>query len=80
MEADLRRFYGVRLRDLYTGDLTVRELINLVKYLPRDSALGREMWGEEKATFDQHANLLMTVANILIAAHNEKPKFLSPPK
>lgn len=34
MEADLRREYGVRLRHLYTGDLTWRELVSLVQGLP----------------------------------------------
>ena len=37
LEADLRSEYGVRLRDLYTGDLTWRELISYVDGLPPGS-------------------------------------------
>lgn len=38
MEADLRREYGVRLRDLFTGDLTWRELASYVHGLSAQSA------------------------------------------
>lgn len=73
----------MRLRDLYTGELTRRELIAYIKHLPNDSALGRATLGEPKATFDQHAALLMQVVNILIAANSEKPDqatYLKPPE
>lgn len=36
----------MRLRDLSTGDLTHRELISYIRYLPRDSAVGREIVGD----------------------------------
>lgn len=45
MEADLRRFYGVRLSDMWRRDergvrlLTMREAFNYLRHLPRDSAL-----------------------------------------
>lgn len=38
LEADLRREYGVRLRHLFTGELTWRELSNLVAGLSPQSA------------------------------------------
>ncbi|GGP56065.1 hypothetical protein GCM10010214_31610 [Streptomyces abikoensis] len=38
VEADLRREYGVRLRDVFTGELTWRELSSLVHGLPPASA------------------------------------------
>lgn len=38
MEADLRREYGVRLRDLAAGDLTYRELASYVHGLSPQSA------------------------------------------
>lgn len=38
MEADLRREYGVRLRHLYTGELTWRELVSYVQGLSPQSA------------------------------------------
>lgn len=37
LEADLRSEYGVRLRDLYTGQLTWRELLSYVDGLPPGS-------------------------------------------
>ncbi len=41
MEADLQRFYGVALADLWRGELTLRRLSVLVEHLPADSALLR---------------------------------------
>lgn len=39
MEADLRRYYGVRLTDLWRGELSLRELSNLIDHLPPGSAV-----------------------------------------
>ncbi|WAB10127.1 hypothetical protein SEA_GRAVAILLIA_17 [Mycobacterium phage Gravaillia] len=50
LEADLRRFYGVDMRGLFTGDLTLRQLWMFVRRIPGDSALltarngGRPPW------------------------------------
>lgn len=38
MEADLQRFYGIPLADVYTGRLSLRRLSVLVAQLPHDSA------------------------------------------
>jgi len=38
VEADLRRYYHVRLTDLWRGDLTLREIRVLLEHLPADSA------------------------------------------
>jgi len=38
IEADLQRFYGVRLTDLWTGQLSLRRLRVLLDHLPLDSA------------------------------------------
>jgi len=48
VEADLQRFYGVHLGDLWTGRLTFRRCYALVTALPPESALGRlssSNWG-----------------------------------
>jgi hypothetical protein len=39
VEADLQRWYGVDVRDLYRGGLTYRRLLVLVENLPADSAV-----------------------------------------
>jgi hypothetical protein len=43
VEADLRRYYQVRLRDLGTDRLSYREAISYIVYLPPDSALHRTL-------------------------------------
>lgn len=43
VESDLSRYHGLHLADLFTGHLTVRRLLVLIKHLPEDSALGRAM-------------------------------------
>lgn len=47
VEADLLRFYGVRLTDLTTGRLTWRLLSVLLNGLPRESATAREVAGPD---------------------------------
>lgn len=39
MEADLSRFHGVDLADLWRGELTIRRLSVLLHHLPADAAL-----------------------------------------
>ncbi|MFD9906370.1 hypothetical protein [Streptomyces sp. NPDC059063] len=46
MEADLLRHYGVDLLDWHRGRLSSRRLAVLIRHLPRDSALHRELHGE----------------------------------
>ncbi|CAL9506839.1 hypothetical protein SUDANB38_03582 [Streptomyces sp. enrichment culture] len=46
LEADLLRHYGVDLLDWHRGRLSSRRLAVLVRHLPRDSALAREVHGE----------------------------------
>lgn len=46
LEADLLRHYGIDLLDWHRGHLSSRRLATLVRYLPRDSALHREVQGE----------------------------------
>ncbi len=49
IEADLARFYGVDLRDLWRGRLTWRRLLALIRGLPADSALARAQAGPDAA-------------------------------
>lgn len=51
IEADLQRYYGTDLRDLFRPDsgLTWRRLRALVVNLPADSAFGRTMAGPDSA-------------------------------
>lgn len=71
VEADLRRFYNVRLRELFTGDLTLRELIVLIKHLPSDCALARSMHGPA-AEWGQTEHLLGDVIDLLDIANHQR--------
>lgn len=81
----MRRFYGVRLRDLFLGEpgcraLTHRELIDYLKHLPRDCALARDMfgeaaeWGPEMHRITDLADLLIEGNYIAIKAAGGKAK------
>lgn len=52
IEADLHRFYGVRLRKALYGArserLSARELLVRIRYLPRESALSYELNGPSR--------------------------------
>ncbi|MEW2578340.1 hypothetical protein [Streptomyces syringium] len=84
MEADLRREYGARLRHLYTGELTWRELSSLVRGLSPQSATrtalnhGRpEPTGEQVLLADlfditQHLDWHVQAANV--AKRSDLPK------
>jgi hypothetical protein len=47
VEADLKRFYDVRLSDLTVGRLTWRRLSVYLEGLPKDSATAREIGGPD---------------------------------
>lgn len=68
MEADLQRFYGVRLADLTTGELTWRRLATLVTHLPRDAATVRAQHGE-RARWGDSEHLLALIADLLAGAN-----------
>ncbi|MFI2210013.1 hypothetical protein [Streptomyces sp. NPDC020141] len=46
LEADLLRHYGLDLLDWHRGRLSSRRLAVLLRHLPRDSAVARELHGE----------------------------------
>ncbi|MCW2920030.1 MAG: hypothetical protein JWN52_8098 [Actinomycetia bacterium] len=74
----------MRLRHLWTGEITHRELINLIKYLPRESALARALYGEQ-ADWDPALHRLTDIADLLIVANwqraegNTSPEFMQRP-
>lgn len=80
----------MRLRDLYTGGLTLRELAAYVKHLPpHESALGRVLLGEN-ADWSPVMHRLTDLADLLVEGHHiavaaaggkpGKPKRLARPR
>ncbi|MGX1883546.1 hypothetical protein [Streptomyces sp. NPDC055287] len=68
LEADLLRHYGLDLLDWYRGSLTSRRLSVLLKHLPRDSAVARELHGEA-AEWSVSDYLLATAVDQLAEAN-----------
>ncbi|MEU8889209.1 hypothetical protein [Streptomyces sp. NPDC048442] len=64
LEADLLRHYGLDLLDWHRGGLSSRRLAVLVKHLPRDSAVARELHGEA-AEWEVTDHLLASVVDQL---------------
>lgn len=64
VEADLARFYHVRLSDLCTGRLTWRRLRVLLRHLPLDAALHRVIQGDV-AAWSANEHLLAGVLDTL---------------
>ncbi|MEO3974257.1 hypothetical protein [Streptomyces sp. CAU 1734] len=62
------RHYGVDLLDWHRGELSSRRLAILVKHLPRDSAVNRELHGEE-AEWSVTDHLLAATVDHLAAAN-----------
>lgn len=74
IEADLARFYGVRLTDLYTGRLTLRRFFVLVSQLPDDSAYRRSVLGHAEASWGVAEHLLASVVDSLQIANWQRSK------
>jgi hypothetical protein len=76
VEADLRRFYQVRLRDLGSGELSYREAISYITYLPPDSALHRRLGDGWDPILHRLTDLgdLLLIANWQRAADNSTPR------
>jgi hypothetical protein len=58
VEADLARWYNIDYRDRWRGDLTLRRLLVLIRYLPDESALSTLMrkapaWSVEAHLLDE---------------------------
>lgn len=71
----------MRLGDLFTGDLTWRQLGVYIRQLPRDSALARALAGDDHV-WDLHAHLLAVAADALHVANWQRSarKGARPPK
>lgn len=52
VDADLRRYYGTSLRQLFTGELAVDECWALVGCLPRDSATTSAIYADPERAVD----------------------------
>ncbi|MFQ6200205.1 hypothetical protein, partial [Streptomyces sp. NPDC000405] len=62
LEADLLRHYGVDLLDWHRGTLSSRRLAVLVKHMPRDSAVNRDLHGEA-VQWDASTHLLAALVD-----------------
>lgn len=74
LEWDVQHFWpGRELNEIFTGEMTWRELKVFIRHLPRESATSREMFGEA-ASWGPEAYVLADVVDVLIAANSEKGK------
>lgn len=76
VEADLRRFYNVRLSGIYDGSEDVIEVSNMVAHMPRGGAIGEWLGGPMAVTAEVEA--LWENTYILTAVNSEKPKKVKP--
>jgi hypothetical protein len=72
MEADLRRHYGVSMRDVVEGRVTRRELVSLVREMPEDSALFRSVRGADAVTWTPVMHRLTDVVDLLQVANYQR--------
>ncbi|MFB7643888.1 hypothetical protein ACFC0S_03170 [Streptomyces sp. NPDC056084] len=64
LRADLQRFYGLDLADIWRGTLTPRRAWTLTEHLPEDSALAAALaGGPEHRGWTLQAHLLAQVVN-----------------
>jgi hypothetical protein len=74
LEADLQRFYGVQLGDLWRGRLSLRRLSVLVQYLPPGSAI----WAQQTGIAYGYTPTDLFVADLFHAftgeEHPERPR------
>ncbi len=84
-EADLRRFYGLSLREVVYGssDISWRELLNLLKRVPEDGALkSRDGWTttHELAAVNAEVGHALLLAVMGIGGVKKLPKPLHIPR
>lgn len=78
MEADLRRHYGVSMRDVIEGRVTRRELVSFVSKMPEDSALFRAVNGPDAVTWTPVLHRLTDVADLLNVANWQRTEGKGP--
>lgn len=64
----MRRFYGIDVRGLWTGDLTIREIAGYLSELPDESRTRKKIAGPV-AAWSQEAHLLAVIVDQLAAAN-----------
>ena len=67
----------MRLQQLFTGEITHREMINLIRQLPSGCRLDRQIRGEE-AEWGLNEYLLRAATNALIAANYQRAQKRAP--
>jgi hypothetical protein len=85
LEADLQRFYGVALPDMYRGEISARQISIYAKHLPRGSATGHLLGGPDAITEDREElwiiqNLLSGLAWQNAGSKGQPPKMRDYPK
>lgn len=74
VEADIQRFYQVRLSDLWRGGLSLRRLSVFIEHLPPESATARR-FSNLPTGWDTHAFLLADLYHALCGnAHPARPQ------
>jgi hypothetical protein len=77
VEADLQRFYNLDYRQRWRGNLTLRRLCVLIRFLPEHSAValimrdGRAAWGLEAHLLD---DVRMTLVGAKAKQHPLRPR------
>ena len=70
LEADLTRFYGIDLDDLYSGRRSVRAVANAAAHFPRGGAVGEWFGGHVAVTAETEA--MWELAHILAQVNSKK--------
>lgn len=67
IEADLLRYYQVDVADLFSGDLSPRRVLALIRHLPRDAATKREVAGDVTAWGETEHLLALAIDTLNVA-------------
>jgi hypothetical protein len=74
--ADLRRFYSVRLSDMWTGAEDPEDIATYVRHMPRGGALGVWLGGQSALTGEE--DMLRWIEHAVWASQSSKPKRVKP--
>lgn len=78
LNADLRRFFGVSLTDMYEGRISVEDVADYSAHLPRGGAVAEWLGGWAAITAEDEA--LRRIEYVLVATNTKrKPKPPAPP-
>ena len=87
MRADLQRFYGINLDDMYEGRISAEQVMACIAYLPLDGAVASVKTGAPAWGFDTHilANMANSLKYLAWAKTKDaqrgrnKPHYIEPP-